>query len=99
METGEKFYSIFAIVFIIALISVLIVFPECRQLMVLLPITLVGLLVNVIFMFIVLRDIFLRSFTSFGQKVLWVILILVFWPAVLIYLPLFGFKARTKPPR
>jgi hypothetical protein len=99
METGEKFYSVFAILFIIALISVLILFPEYRQLMVLLPITLVGLLVNVIFMFIVLRDIFLRSFSSSGQKILWVVLILVFWPAVLIYLPLFGFKARTKPPR
>ena len=99
METGEKFYSIFAILFIIALISVLILFPEYRQLKFLLPITLVGLIVNIIFMFIVLRDIFLRSFSSSGQKILWVVLILVFWPAVLIYLPLFGFKARTRPPK
>ena len=99
MDTGEKFYSVFAILYIIALTSVLIVLPETRQLLVLLPITLVGLLVNIIFMFIVLRDIFLRSFSSSGQKILWVVLILVFWPAVLVYLPRFGFKARSTPPR
>ena len=37
METGEKLYSIFAIVFIIALAMILIFLPEYRQLMVLLP--------------------------------------------------------------
>jgi hypothetical protein len=97
METGEKLYSIFAIVFIIALAMILIFLPEYRQLMVLLPMTFVGLIVNIVFMFIVLRDIFLRTFTSSGLKILWVVLILVFWPAVLIYLPLFGFKSRTQP--
>ena len=99
MKTGEKLYSIFAMLFIIALTSVLILFPETRQLMILLPITLAGLLVNIIFMFIVLRDIFLRPSISTGQKILWVVLILVFWPTVLLYLPLLGFKARTRPPR
>ena len=97
METGEKLYSIFAIVFIIALAMILIFLPEYRQLMVLLPMTFVGLIVNIVFMFIVLRDIFLRTFTSSGLKILWVVLILVFWPAVLIYLPMFGFKSRTQP--
>jgi len=96
MDAGEKLYSIFAIVFIIALVMLLIFFPEYRQLMVLLPITFVGLIVNIVFMFIVLRDIFLRTFTSSGLKILWVVLILVFWPAVLIYLPMFGFKSRTQ---
>ena len=96
MDAGEKLYSIFAIVFIIALAMILIFLPEYRQLMVLLPITFVGLIVNIVFMFIVLRDIFLRTFTSSGLKILWVVLILVFWPAVLIYLPMFGFKSRTQ---
>jgi hypothetical protein len=97
MDAGEKLYSIFAIVFIIALVMILVFLPEYRQLMVLLPITFVGLIVNIVFMFIVLRDIFLRTFTSSGLKILWVVLILVFWPAVLIYLPMFGFKSRTQP--
>ena len=97
MQTGEKLYSIFAIFFMIALTILLILFPELRQLMILLPITLAGLIVNIVFMFIVLRDIFLRTFPSSGQKATWVILILIFWPAVLIYLLKFGFTPRTQP--
>lgn len=92
MDTGEKVYSIFAVLFMVALFFVLILYPETRRMQVLLPISLVGLLVNVIFMFIVLRDIFQRRFKTTGQKVLWVVLILVFWPSVLVYLPMFGFR-------
>jgi hypothetical protein len=95
MGTGEKLYSIFAILFVIALTVVLILYPECRQLKILLPISLVGLIVNTILMFIVLRDIFLRGYLTFGQKVLWAVLTLLFLP-VFIYLPRFGFKARKK---
>ncbi len=94
MKTGEKLYSIFAVLFVIALFLILASSPASRQLKVLLPITFVGLIVNIIFMFIVLRDAFLREFKTTGQKFLWVILILFFWPAVLIYLPRYGFKSR-----
>lgn len=94
METGEKLYSIFAVFFVTALIIVLTLYPESRQLKVLLPISFVGLIINIVFMFIVLRDIFLRDFKTTGQKFLWVFLILFFWPAVLVYLPKFGFKQR-----
>jgi hypothetical protein len=96
MGTGEKLYSIFAILFVIALSVVLTLYPEYRQLKILLPVSLVGLIVNIVFMFIVLRDIFLRDYLTFGQKVLWAVVILVLWPAVFIYLPRFGFKARKK---
>ena len=95
MGTGEKLYSIFAILFVIALTVVLILYPDCRQLRILLPISLVGLIVNILFMFIVLRDIFLREYMTFGQKVLWAVLTMLFLP-VLIYLPKFGFRARKK---
>jgi hypothetical protein len=95
MGMGEKLYSIFAIFFIIALSAVLILYPECRQLKILLPISLVGLIVNILFMFIVLRDIFLREYLTFGQKVLWAVLTMLFLP-VIIYLPKFGFRARKK---
>jgi hypothetical protein len=96
MGTGEKLYSIFAILFVIALAVILILYPECRQLKILLAISLVGLIVNILFMFIVLRDIFLREYMTFGQKVLWAVMILVLWPAVFVYLPKFGFRARKK---
>jgi hypothetical protein len=95
MGTGEKLYSIFAILFVIALSVVLFLYPECRQLKILLPISLVGLMVNILFMFIVLRDIFLREYMTFGQKVLWAVLTMLFLP-VIIYLPKFGFRARKK---
>jgi hypothetical protein len=97
MGTGEKLYSIFAILFAIALCVILVLFPECRQLKILLPASLVGLIINIAFMFIVLRDIFLREYMTIGQKILWVVLILVLLSLpVLVYLPKYGFKARKK---
>jgi hypothetical protein len=95
MNIQEKLYSIFSILFVIAFVVILGLYPESRQLKILLPITFAGLMVNIIFMFIVLRDIFLREFETTGQKILWVILILFLWPAVLVYLPKFGFKPRN----
>lgn len=94
MTIKEKLYSIFAVLFVIAFFIILALFPKTRQLTILLPITMVGLMVNIIFMFIVLRDILLRQFESTGQKILWVVLILFFWPSVLVYLPKFGFRPR-----
>ncbi len=95
MNTREKFYSIFAIFVIAAVFITLLFYPETRQLKFLLPISFIGLVVNIIFMFIVLKDAFLRNFRTTGQKFLWIILILLCWPAVLVYLPRFGFKPRT----
>jgi hypothetical protein len=96
MGTAEKVYSIFAILFVIILSVILFLYPEYRQLKILLPLSFVGLIINIIFMFIVLRDIFLRAYLTFGQKVLWAVVILVLWPAVLIYLPGIGFTSREK---
>ena len=97
MRTGEKFSSFFARLCIISLTAVLIRYPEYRQLRFLLPMTLAGLVVNIIFMFIVLRDIVLRIFKRSEMKIIWVIVILVCWPAVLVYLPMIGFKDRNQP--
>jgi hypothetical protein len=94
MGIGEKFYSLLAILFAIMLVTVLILYPEFRQLKILLPLSLFGLMINIIFMFIVLRDIFLRDSLTSIQKILWIIAILIFWPTVLIYLPRYGFKTR-----
>jgi hypothetical protein len=95
MHIQEKLYSIFAILFVIAFFLVLSFFPVTRQLKVLLPLAFVGVMINIIFIFIVLRDIFLRQFKTTGQKLFWIVLVLLFWPAVLVYLPKFGFKPRT----
>ena len=96
MGTGDKFYSIFALFFLISLIAILIHFPEYRQLRFLLPMTLAGLIVNIVFMFILLKDAFSRTFKRPEMKIVWVIAILFLVP-VLLYLPLVGFRDRTHP--
>lgn len=94
MNTFEKLFAIFAVLFAIVLISALSLLPEMRQLSFLLPAAGAGLVVNVILMFIVFRDIVLRPFPTRRDRFLWGGLVLLFWPALLVYLPLHGFRRR-----
>jgi hypothetical protein len=94
MNLAEKVYSLFAIHFAIVLTALLAAMPEMRQLQILLPASGVGLVVNVIMMFIVFRDIFSRRLPGSNGRMFWTILLLICWPAILVYLPLHGFKKR-----
>ena len=94
MNTLEKIYSVFAVLFAIILTILLIVRPEMRQLGILLPVSAAGLVVNVILMFIVFRDIFTRTFPTRRGRAFWTGLLLVCWPAIIVYLPLYGFRPR-----
>lgn len=94
MKLFEKLYSVCAVLFAFALIAALILLPELRQLKILLPLSLFGMAINIGLMFIVLRDIFYRNFTNPTAKYIWIAVILIFWPAVLYYLPKYGFKTR-----
>jgi hypothetical protein len=98
MTTFEKTYSVLAIFFACALIQVLIFHPEYRQIHTLLPISLLGLLVNIGLMYIVFHDVYLRRFTNPAQRIIWIAILLVFWPAILIYLPMHGFHKRPATP-
>jgi hypothetical protein len=95
MTTLEKTYSIFAILFAAGLMFLLVNKPELRQLNILLPASGVGLFINVVLMFIVLRDIFYRPKLTQQAKILWTATLLLFWPAILVYLPLHGFRSRN----
>lgn len=95
MKITEKLFSIFAVLFAFSLITMLVIYPEYRQLNVLLPLSLIGMLINIGLMFVVLRDIFQRKFPSNSQKYIWVFVVLFFWPAILYYLPKHGFKKRS----
>ena len=97
MNTFEKIFSVFSIIFAIALITMFSVYPETRQFKLLLPLSLLGVSINIGLMFVVLRDIFFRSFAKPTSKYLWIALILLFWPAVIYYLPKHGFKPRSEP--
>lgn len=95
MNTFEKAYSVFAILFGGIFTWLLLTVPDMRQLSVLIPVTTAGLLINVIMMYFVFRDIFFRPTLSKNAKLLWTVVVLLFWPAILIYLPLYGFRRRT----
>ena len=94
MTIPEKIFSVFAVCFAIGLLTALTIYPEIRELRVLLPLSLAGVTINIGLMFVVLRDIVCRSFKHPMAKYIWIAVILFFWPAVLYYLPKHGFKSR-----
>mgnify|MGYP001149241722 CR=1 FL=1 len=94
MNTFEKVFSVFAVLFAIALIASLYVYPEVREFKILLPVSLVGVAVNIGLMFVVLRDILYRQFANPMTKYIWIAMVLFFWPAILYYLSKHGFKSR-----
>lgn len=94
MTTLEKLYCLFAIAFALAFLTVLYLIPETRQLSILLPAGLVAIAVNIGLIFTVLRDILCRRFATPTARYLWLAVILLFWPAVLYYLPRHGFRKR-----
>ncbi len=94
MNVFEKFFTLLAMIFAVALIVSLIYFPPLRQLHLLIPICLLGLVVNMALIFIVLRDIFLRHFSDPGTKYIWIALVLLVWPSIPFYLCKYGFRPR-----
>ena len=94
MNRFEKIFSICAVVFAAGLLTALLMVPETRQLKFLLPLILTGMIINIGLMFIVLHDIFHRNFTTQNAKYIWIGAVLLFWPAILYYLPKYGFKKR-----
>jgi hypothetical protein len=94
MNFLEKIISLLAIIFAAGLVVSLIYFPQLRQIHFLIPISLVGLVVNVALIFIVLRDIFSRRFNDQNRKYMWIALVLIFWPSIICYLYSYGFRPR-----
>ena len=94
MNFSEKIYSLLAIIFEIGLVVFFLLQPQYQRLSILLPAFSVGLIVNIILLFLIFRDIFQRTFDNPKARYFWLVLILVFWPAALIYLLRHGFKPR-----
>lgn len=95
MNLFEKLYAVIAVIFAVILILSLILFPNLRQINYLLPISFIGFTLNVGLMFIVLRDIFLRTFESQTTKFLWMAAVLIIWPSIVYYLFQYGMKPRS----
>jgi len=94
MTSLEKLFSLCAIIFLACLLGSLIIVPQMRNLEILLPVSLLGFLINATLLFIVFKDIFTRSFETDTKKYIWILLILIFLPTILIYLPKYGFKPK-----
>lgn len=92
MSFIEKAYSIFSIIFAFCLLTAFALYPELRQLNKLIPLSLVGLLVNIGFMFVVLRHILVKAPFKQKDKIFWIALVLVFWPSAIVYLAIHGFR-------
>lgn len=84
-----------AVVFALGLVSMLLLFPELRQLDRLLAICLLGMVVNSGLLVIVLRDIFLRRFNNPNMRFIWIAVVLFIWPSILYYLLRHGFRPRN----
>ncbi len=94
MNFFEKMYSIVAIIFEIGLVVFFLLQPQYQRLSILLPACTIGLIVNIILLFLIFLDIFQRPFDNPNTRYLWLAIILLFWPAGLIYLLRHGFKPR-----
>lgn len=94
MNFFEKLYSMLAIIFEIGLVVFFLLQPQYQRLSILLPACSIGLIVNIILLFLIFRDVLQRSFTNPKVKYFWLAVILLFWPASLVYLLRHGFKPR-----
>lgn len=94
MNTLEKIFSIFAIIFAVSFLILIFTVPQLQQLSILLPLTGVALVINIGLMFVIFKDIYFRTFSNPNQKFVWFALILFLWPSVVFYLVLYGFKPR-----
>ena len=94
MNNLEKTFSLVALGYLIGLAIMLVAAPSSRQMHYLLPLSLLGVAVNVGLLFVVFKDIFCRSFSRTWEKYFWLLFIFLFLPAVIIYLPLHGFRKR-----
>lgn len=94
MSLFEKVFSIVSLLFIVLMAGLLIAIPAARNLSVFLPLAFLGVAMNVGLLFIVFKDVFTRSFHPESKRYLWVVLIFLFLPVVVIYLPMHGFKPK-----
>ncbi len=94
MSNLEKTFTLVAVGYIIGLAAILVAAPSSRQMHYLLPLSLIGVAVNVGLLFVVFKDIFSRSFSRSWEKYFWLLIIFLFLPAVIIYLPIYGFRKR-----
>ena len=99
MSITEKLYSIFGVIFGIGLVLLIYLVPATRELAVLLPLSFIGLLVNIGLIFVVLKDLFTREGVDKNRKIIWTMAMLICWPTIVVYLFAHGFEAHPQNPK
>jgi putative effector of murein hydrolase LrgA (UPF0299 family) len=94
MSSFERLLVISTLVYITGLAMILVLYPDSRSIAILLPLSLVGIICNAVLLFVVFKDIFTRKFNKSSTRYFWALLIFLFMPAILVYLPIHGFKSR-----
>jgi len=92
MNRFEKIFCFFAIICVMTIASLLITQPSFRQMGPLLITTGIGFIVNIAYIFILLRNVLLKQGFNQNSKIKWTALILIFWPASIIYLLKYGLR-------
>lgn len=94
MSSGEKTIAIVALIGLFTLPPLLFIVPRLHTLPFLVPLSLLLVGLNAALLFIVFKDIFMRRFKPERKRYLWVVLVFVFPPVILVYLPMHGFRER-----
>lgn len=94
MGKKEKVFVITYLVFMFLYLPCF--FLLARSLMpILAPFHIAGMIFSIIFLFLVMRDLYKRDFSDPNAKITWTILILCFFPSALVYLFKHALKPRT----
>jgi hypothetical protein len=94
MNISEQISAWLAILLEIGLVAFFLLQPQFQILTYLLPACFIGLVANTVLLFLVFRDLWLRSFANPKTKFLWGGAIFVFWPLAIVYLLLHGRRNR-----
>ena len=94
MNRFEKAFVIFYFVYILAYIPCFFLLMP-RYWSVVMPFHFFGMAIGIPVLIIVLRDVYKRTFPNPNTKVTWTILVLLFWPSILVYLYKYGFHPRV----
>ena len=94
MSIPEQISAWLAVLVEFALVGFFLLLPEYRLLSYLLPACLIGMAANTALLFLVFRDLWLRSFANPKAKFLWGATIFIFMPAAVLYLLRHGRNRR-----
>ncbi len=88
------FYWAYMLVYVVCFVGLAIAGLLNRCFFYVMPFHFFGMFLGIPLLVVVFRDIYRRDFPNPNTKVTWAILILMFWPSILVYLYKHGFRPR-----